>query len=156
MVFNFKNILNNTEEFIKSPVFISGYWTFFLFFVIFRLCNINYKNNFCRLKFFLWSLIQFISLLIIIYITFFFIKLGVVDMINNMISWFKLLIQKRKSKKLSQRIGNFFTRLGLIILLFITGWFLQVLLWWYLLFVYYFVGLSIGYTIIGSNNDCIL
>ena len=144
-------VLNSIEDFIKSPVFISGYWIVFLIFVMFRLFSIKNTNVdvYFKIKFFLWAFLQFICLLIVIYITFFFIKLGIVNMITNMITWFQLLIKKRRNKKLSQRIGNFFTRLGLIIMLFITGWFLQFLSTCYVYCVYYFIGIAIGYTTIG-------
>ena len=149
------------QKFITSPQFFLYYLLVFLAFITMRLFKIPYGAPkrvdlfLCYSMFVLGALLQFIVLYVFLLITFFVLTL-VIKIVKLLFDWIKALLKKRKSKKLIQRIGTFFIRLGLIILLTIVSTFLFYVLKGYTFFLYYAFGLVMGYTVIGSNNECIV
>jgi hypothetical protein len=148
------------KKFITSPKFFIYYLTVFVVFLIIRVFRIPYGSPnrvdlvLCYAMFALGTLLQFLVLYVFLLITFFVLDL-IIKIIRLLIKWIRALLKKRKSGKLIQRIGNFFVRLGLIILLTIVFFFLYYVLKGYTLLLYYAFGLVMGYTVIGSNNECI-
>lgn len=143
------------QKFITSPKFFVYYLLVFIIFLTMRLFKIPYGNDpLCKGYFALGTLAQFIVFYVVLLITFFVLSL-VIKIIKLLIGWIKGIFKKRPNKKLGQRVGNFFIRVGLIILLIIVSYFLKFVLEIYTTIAYYTLGIVMGYTMIGGINECI-
>uniref|UniRef100_A0A6C0JM78 Uncharacterized protein n=1 Tax=viral metagenome TaxID=1070528 RepID=A0A6C0JM78_9ZZZZ len=149
--------LDGILKFLKSGKFFVYFLLFFLAFISIRLFKIPYTKSdwgVCRLSFTLGALLQFIVLYIFVFITLLFLKL-IIKILKLLIKWIKGIFKKRPNKTSMQKFVNVCIIIGLLILISIVGRFLFFILVIYGYGLYYSFGLVMGYTVIGSNNECI-
>jgi hypothetical protein len=149
--------LKAVYKFITSKQFFTYYILVFIFFVMLRLFKIPYKTDTfknkygCKAMFALGSLIQFAFVYVLVLITYFFLTL-LLKFIKLIIKISRKIIVKRRRRP----VLNFFIRLGWLIVLTILIYILYKLIQIYTTILYYTLGTVMGYTSIGSNNNCII
>jgi hypothetical protein len=146
--------MDGIKKFLLSPLFFSYYLMFFLVFVTIRIFKIPYSSYFCKFSFFVGSLLQFIAAYVVLILTFFLLTL-VIKFVKLIIKWIKDLFKKRKNRNLGDRIINFIIRVLIIILLTILTLIFKWIIEKYITMLYFTFGIFMGYTLIGSNNECI-
>ena len=147
--------MKTIQKFVLSKQFLIFYTIFIVIFITMRLFQIPYGENYlCKLLFALGSLAQFMVIYAILIITISIVRV-VLSILKKLFKWVVSFFKKRKSNSLRRRVQNFFIRFGLILLITIVALFLMFLIKIYIIMIYYTFGIVIGYTIIGSNNECI-
>ena len=144
------------KKIIKSPTFLTYYLLVFFVFITLRVYQLPYGNkHFCKLQFAVFSLIQWIVFYLMLFITILFLEM-IINVTKTIISWIQKFIKKRSKKTIWDRIWVVLIKICVVIVLLVLIPVLLFLIQLYTIIFYYGFGMVMGYTLIGSKNNCIV